>query len=379
VDDGTDQKEDGCMSNILGRNLTVTLFGESHGPAIGAVLDGVPGGVKIDMDLINKGMDFRRAAGALSTGRHEADEVHILSGVKDGYAQGTPITLVIENNNVHRHDYENLKDTARPGHADYTGYVHYNGYADLSGGGHFSGRLTAPITACGMIAEGMLKEKGIVIGSHISEIHGIKDDPFDPSKLKEQIEQVNGEHFAVLNAEAGEKMQACIRAARMDGDSVGGTLETCIYGLEAGVGDPEFDSLESLLSHAVFSVPAVKGIAFGEGFGFSSLYGSEANDAFIMKDGRVETSTNHNGGINGGISNGMPIVFTTVIKPTPSISKSQHTVNYVEKKEKELIIQGRHDPCILHRARIVVDAVSALTIADALMTRFGQAYFGGTE
>lgn len=365
------------MSNILGKNLTITLFGESHGPAIGAVLDGVPGGVKIDMDLINRGMDQRRAAGALSTGRHEGDAVHFLSGVKDGYAQGTPIALVIENTNVHRHDYENLKDTARPGHADYTGYVHYNGFADLSGGGHFSGRLTAPITACGMIAEGMLKEKGILIGSHIREIHGIADDPFDEAHLREQIEAVNDKNFAVLNEAAGEKMQACIKAARAEGDSVGGLLETCIYGLEAGIGEPEFDSLESLLSHAVFSVPAVKGIAFGAGFGFKDMYGSEANDAFIMKDGKVATATNHNGGINGGISNGMPILFTTVIKPTPSISRPQQTVNYVTGTEKELVIAGRHDPCILHRARIVVDAVSALTIADALMSRYGSSYFGG--
>jgi chorismate synthase len=365
------------MSNTLGKNLTVTLFGESHGPAIGAVLDGLPGGVKIDMDLIRRGMDQRRAVGALSTGRHEADEVKFLSGVKDGYSQGTPIALVIENTNVHRHDYENLKDTARPGHADYTGYIHYSGFADLSGGGHFSGRLTAPITACGMIAMGMLAEKGILIGSHIRTLHGIKDRPFSSAHLAEEIRQVNEEDFAVLDQEAGEKMKACIVEARRQGDSVGGTLETCILGLPAGIGEPEFDSLESLLSHAVFSVPAVKGIAFGEGFGFADLYGSEANDAFIMKEGQIQTETNHNGGINGGISNGMPVLFTTVIKPTPSISKPQHTVNYVSREEKELVIAGRHDPCILHRARIVVDAVSALTVADVMMSRFGSSCFGG--
>lgn len=367
------------MSNVFGKNLTVSLFGESHGPAIGAVLDGIPGGVKIDKKKISYGMLKRKASGSISTGREEADEVTFLSGVKDGYSQGTPIALTIQNTNFRRQDYNHLIDTARPGHADYTGYVKYNGFADLSGGGHFSGRLTAPLVACGMIAMTMLEEKGIYLGTHIQELHGIKDDPFDIDRLQSQINTLNMKIFAVLNEDTGTKMKDCIEEARMNLDSVGGILETCIVNMPVGIGDPEFDSLESKLAHAMFSIPAVKGIEFGLGFAFKDAYGSTANDPLRIKDDKIVTLTNNNGGINGGISNGMPIVFRTVVKPTSSVSKKQQTVNYVTRTEKDLEIHGRHDPAIIHRARIVQDAMCALTIVDCMMERFGQNYFGGKK
>lgn len=365
------------MSNILGKNLTLTLFGESHGEAIGAILDGLPGGVKIDRSYMQEMMDQRKAVGSLSTGRHEADEVQFLSGVKDGYSEGTPIALLIANTNVKRKDYDALKDTARPGHADYAGDVKYNGYEDASGGGHFSGRLTAPIVAAGAIVRKMLEEKGIFIGTHIASLHGIKDRPFDEERLLEDVNYLNKCTFAVLDEGQGECMKAEIEKARVQCDSVGGILDTAIVGLKAGVGEPLFDALESDIAKAVFSIGAVKGIAFGAGFGFADMMGSEANDPFAIKEGKVVTTTNHNGGINGGISNGMPVRFHTVIKPTPSIAKKQNTVNYRTKEEKVLEIHGRHDPAIIHRARVVVDAVTALVIADNLMERYGREYFGG--
>lgn len=365
------------MSNIFGKNLTLTLFGESHGEAIGAVLDGLPGGVKIDRSYMREMMDQRRAVGSLSTGRHEADAVQILSGVKDDYSEGTPIALVIANTNVRRKDYDELKDTARPGHADYAGDVKYNGYEDASGGGHFSGRLTAPIVAAGAIVRKMLEEKGILIGTHIALLHGIKDIPFDEKKLHEEIVLLNHRRFAVLDEARGECMKAEIEKAREMCDSVGGILDTAIVGLDAGIGEPAFDALESGIAKAMFSIGAVKGIAFGAGFGFAEMFGSEANDPFAVANGKVVTTTNHNGGINGGISNGMPIRFHTVIKPTPSIARKQNTVNYRTKEETVLEIHGRHDPAIIHRARVVVDAMSALVIADYLMERYGREFFGG--
>lgn len=366
------------MSNTLGKNLTLTLFGESHGAAIGAVLDGLPGGVRIDPEYIADMMEQRRAAGSISTGRHEADGVQFLSGVRDGFSEGTPVAIMIANTNVRRNDYDNLRDTARPGHADYAGHIKYNGYEDPSGGGHFSGRLTAPVVAAGAIARSMLKEKGILIGTHIASLAGISDAPFDENNLEKEIRLVSSRRFAVLDEEKGREMMQKIEEARMACDSVGGILDTAVTGIPAGIGEPSFDSLESCLAHAVFSVGAVKGIAFGSGFGFAGMRGSEANDPFAVRDGKIVTLTNHNGGINGGISNGMPVRFHTVIKPTPSIAQQQDTVNYRTKEEKKLTISGRHDPAIIHRARVVIDAVTALTVADQLMERFGREYFGGT-
>lgn len=365
------------MSNTFGRHLKITLFGESHGPSIGAILDGLPGGVKIDEEYIASRMQLRRAVGTISTARQEADQVHILSGVKDGYSEGTPIALVIDNSNVHSKDYSSLADLARPGHADYTGHIKYDGFEDPRGGGHFSGRLTAPITASGAIVQHMLAEKGILCGSHIRQLHGIDDLPFDSDHLKEQISQLNQKQFAVLDDMAAKAMQAEIEAARKQLDSVGGILETAVIGLPAGLGEPEFDSIESQLAHGIFSIPAVKGISFGEGFGFAGMKGSQANDAFCIRNGKIETVTNHNGGINGGITNGMPVLFQTVIKPTPSIAQIQDTVNFVTKEETKIAIHGRHDPAIIHRARVVVDSVACLVMADFMMERFGREYFHG--
>ena len=363
--------------NTLGKNLTVTIFGESHGPAVGAVIDGLPSGIRIDMDLMTEQMNRRKAAGKISTARHEKDLPEFISGVKDGITEGTPLTLLIRNENVRRSDYAGHLKTPRPSHADYSGHIRYGGFEDASGGGHFSGRLTAPLTAAGAICLQMLRDKGILIGTHIRRLHGIEERHFDETDLLNDIQTVNSRHFAVLQEEKEAEMKALIEQAAAGKDSVGGILETAVYGLEAGIGEPMFDSLESRISQAVFSVPAVKGIQFGSGFAFAGMYGSEANDPFVIRDGKVQTETNHNGGINGGISNGMPVVFETVIKPTPSIGIRQRTVDLDKNENTTIEIGGRHDPAIIHRARPVIDAVTAIVLADLLMEKYGRAWFEG--
>ncbi len=365
------------MSNTIGKNITLTLFGESHGPAIGAVLDGLPAGMKIDMEYVQHCMEQRRAVGSISTGRSEADVPEILSGVKNGHTEGTPIAIVIRNTNVHSEDYQPIQDLARPGHADYSAEKKYHGYQDASGGGHFSGRLTAPMTACGAILRSALEEKNIYIGSHIASLHGIQDDALKEAKLKSQIELLNSRGFAVLNENTGNRMKQSIDEARLQLDSLGGILETAVIGLPAGIGEPEFDSIESRLSAMLFSIPAVKGIEFGAGFAFADMKGSEANDAFRMNGNIPVTATNHNGGINGGISNGMPIIYRTVIKPTPSIAQKQNTINFKTMQNSEIEITGRHDPAIIHRARAVVDAMSAFVLADLLIERYGREWLRG--
>ena len=359
------------MNNTIGNLITLTVFGESHGPAIGGVLDGLPPGLAVDEAYIASQMDLRRAVGKISTGRHEADVPEFLSGVKNGRTEGTPLAFMIRNSDVKRSDYDMLAETARPSHADYTGHVKYSGFQDASGGGHFSGRLTAVITAAGAILRQALEQKGILIGTHIRSLHGIEDDPFLQNELVQQIRILNAKDFAVLNEETGKQMIAEIEHAASLHDSLGGILETAVSGLPAGIGEPMFDSLESRLSHALFSIPAVKGVAFGSGWELAQMYGSEANDAFGIEDGQVITLTNHNGGINGGISNGMPVLFRTVIKPTPSIARSQKTVNFRTMEETEITIAGRHDPAIVHRARVVQDTMTALVLADLLAQHFG--------
>ena len=281
------------------------------------------------------------------------------------------MAFMIRNSDVKRSDYDMLAETARPSHADYTGHVKYSGFQDASGGGHFSGRLTAVITAAGAILRQALEQKGILIGTHIRSLHGIEDDPFLQNELVQQIRALNAKDFAVLNEETGKQMIAEIEHAASLHDSLGGILETAVSGLPAGIGEPMFDSLESRLSHALFSIPAVKGVEFGSGWELAQMYGSEANDAFGVEDGQVITLTNHNGGINGGISNGMPVLFRTVIKPTPSIARSQKTVNFRTMEETEITIKGRHDPAIVHRARVVQDTMTALVLADLLAQHFG--------
>ena len=359
------------MNNTIGNLITLTVFGESHGPAIGGVLDGLPPGLAVDEAYIASQMDLRRAVGKISTGRHEADVPEFLSGVKNGRTEGTPLAFMIRNSDVKRSDYDMLAETARPSHADYTGHVRYSDFHDASGGGHFSGRLTAVIPAAGAILRQALEQKGILIGTHIRSLHGIEDDPFLQNELVQQIRILNAKDFAVLNEETGKQMIAEIEHAASLHDSLGGILETAVSGLPAGIGEPMFDSLESRLSHALFSIPAVKGVAFGSGWELAQMYGSEANDAFGIEDGQVITLTNHNGGINGGISNGMPVLFRTVIKPTPSIARSQKTVNFRTMEETEITIKGRHDPAIVHRARVVQDTMTALVLADLLAQHFG--------
>lgn len=365
------------MKNIFGNNITITLFGESHGDFIGATLDGLAPGIRIDREYIKSKLDLRRPRGKISTARIEEDEFIIASGEYCAHTTGTPLTILIPNTNKRSSDYNNLMQTPRPGHSDYTAECKYHGFQDIRGGGHFSGRITAALVAAGAILSYALEEKGILIGTHISRLHGICDRDFDC--YEKDIRALADEHFPVLSKEKRSAMAKEIMTAAESGDSVGGVLESAIIGLPAGVGEPWFDTLEGVLAHALFSVPAIKGVEFGLGFGFADRYGSEANDAFRMDGYRVVTATNNNGGINGGISNGMPIIFRSAVKPTPSIYKEQKTVNIREMKNATIQIAGRHDPAIIHRARAVVDAVAAIAIADALAGRFGTDYLSTKE
>lgn len=358
------------MKNNFGTNISMTLFGESHGPCIGIVLDGLPAGFPIDLDQIDKDMDKRKAKGQISTQRHEEDKVHIVSGFFNGYTTGTALTIIIQNKDTRSKDYSNIQYRLRPGHADFSAFEKYKGYQDYRGGGHFSGRLTACLVAAGSICRQILKAQGIVLGSHIEQLYTFKDDSFsnDIQELKNQIDTMNETEFAVLNESVSKDMEQAILDAAKNQDSVGGVLETAILNVPSGLGEPFFDSMESVLSHLLFSIPAVKGVSFGQGFGFASLKGSQANDALVYEE-TIKTKTNNNGGINGGITNGMPIVIHTCIKATPSIYKEQDSVDYKTKEAQKLVIQGRHDPCIIHRARVVVDSMVAFGILDLLCSR----------
>ena len=314
-------------------------------------------------------LTLRRPEGKISTPRKEADNFKIVSGVFENKTTGTPLTILIPNENVKSTDYSDIKNLARPSHADYTAECKYHGFQDLRGGGHFSGRLTAPIVAAGAILKCALEKKNVYIGSHVKKCAGIADREF--LDLSEDIAYLNKERFAVLDTVAKEKMLEAILSAANEGDSVGGVIETAITGLPAGVGEPWFDTVEGMLSHALFSIPAVKGVEFGAGFAISDMKGSEANDSLFEKEGKIYTKTNNNGGINGGITNGMPVIFRTAVKPTPTIFKEQETIDYKTMENARLSAKGRHDPAIVHRARIVQDAVAAIVISDALAQRFG--------
>lgn len=363
------------MKNTFGQSISLTLFGESHGKTIGVVLDGLAPGIPVDGDFIASRLTLRRPAGRIATARKEADAFSVVSGVKDGFTTGTPLTILIENSDTRSKNYEATRSLARPGHADYTAFCKYHGFEDYRGGGHFSGRLTAPLVAAGAILQTALAAKGITVGSHVKSCAGICDRDF--GDLSADLALLNTKEFAVLDEEAGDAMKEAILAAAREGDSVGGILETALTGMPAGVGEPWFDSFEGLLAHALFSIPAVKGVEFGEGFGLAALRGSEANDPFRMEEGQIVTATNKNGGINGGIANGMPVLFRTAVKPTPSIYREQDTVDFFKKEEKKLTIEGRHDPAIVHRARVVVDSVTALVAADLLALRYGTDWLGG--
>ncbi len=365
------------MKNSFGQSLTVTLFGESHGEYIGAVLDGIAPGIEIDDEYIKERLSMRRPSGKISTSRVEADEYKIVSGVYEGRTTGTPLCLIIPNTNKKSGDYSAFRDTPRPSHADYTAEIKYHGFQDPRGGGHFSGRITAALVAVGAIAASALKSRGIEIGTRLASLHGIRDREFEC--LKEDIELLNRKQFATLTDEAEKKMRCEAERAAAEGDSVGGVLETAVIGVPAGVGEPWFDTLEGVLSHILFSVPAVKGVEFGRGFAIAEMLGSEANDSFVMKNGEVKTETNNSGGINGGISNGMPIIFRCAVKPTPSIFREQKTVNLKAGENTSLLLEGRHDPAIVHRARAVVDAVTALALADMLCQRYGTDYLSNCK
>lgn len=365
------------MKNSFGSALTVTIFGESHGAAIGAVIDGIAPGIAIDDDYIRIRMAQRRPAGKISTKRREADEIDIISGVFNGRTTGTPLTIVIKNKDTKSSDYEAMRSVARPSHADYTAYCKYRGFEDYRGGGHFSGRVTAALVAAGAIVMKALEGRGIYIGTHIKRCALVNDRDF--GDCREDIRILSSPDFPVLDQNVAPVMKEAIEKAAAEGDSVGGVLETAVIGLEAGLGEPWFDSVESLLSHALFSVPAIKGVEFGAGFDLADMRGSDANDPMTVEDGRIMTVSNNNGGINGGITNGMPVIFRTAVKPTPSIYKEQKTADFVNNRNTTLLIRGRHDPAIVHRARAVVDAVTALTLADLLAARHGTDWLRGGD
>lgn len=356
------------MSSTYGDKIKISVFGESHGNGIGVVIDGLPAGVKIDMDKVLVQM-ARRAPGKdkTATPRLEKDFPKVLSGMLNDTLTGAPLCAVIENTNTKSGDYSNLLACPRPGHSDYTAFVKYNASNDIRGGGHFSGRLTAPIVFAGAICRQILENKGIKISAHINNIGTAYDESFNPVCIDDElIEKLNNSSFAVIDDSVEEKMRTQVEEARLELDSIGGSIECAVTGIDAGFGEPMFDGVEGVIAKAVFGVPAIKGIEFGKGFELSEIRGSQANDAFRYKDGKVVTETNNCGGILGGITNGMPIVFKACVKPTPSISQKQNTVDLQKKENAELEIHGRHDPCIVPRAVPVIEAVTAIAIINLM-------------
>ncbi len=351
-----------------GDKIKVTIFGQSHSEAIGAVIEGLPAGFTPDMEKIYAFMQ-RRAPGKdrFSTKRNEADFPEIVSGLVDGKTCGAPITAIIKNSDQKSKDYENLRYVPRPGHADFTAHIKYAGNNDIRGGGQFSGRMTAPLCFAGAICMQLLEEKGISIGAHIASVHGICDEHFDTVDItKEQLDRIKAKDFCVISDDAEKKMKAEIDNARINQDSVGGVIECAIIGMPKGIGGPLFGGIEGQLSSNIFAIPAVKGIEFGSGFLSSEMYGSENNDSFYFDGDDIKTRTNNHGGILGGISSGMPIIFKVAIKPTPSIAKEQESVNLKTKRLEKLVISGRHDPCIVQRAVPVIEAAAAITILNML-------------
>ena len=361
------------MSSTYGENLHLTIFGQSHSPAIGVTVEGIPAGEKVDLDELQRFLN-RRAPGknVWSTPRKEADAPEILSGLVNGYTCGAPLTAIIRNTNTRSQDYANLAVTPRPGHADYTAEVKYGGYQDRAGGGHFSGRLTAPLCIAGGICLQILAREGITLVSRIASIAGISDEG-------ELTGSLAGKEFPVVSDARGEEMREAIAAAREAGDSVGGVIECAVFGAPAGLGDPMFGGMENRIASAVFGIPAVKGIEFGAGFGVASLRGSEDNDAFTVENGKIITETNHCGGILGGISNGMPIVFRAAFKPTPSIAREQQSVNLQTMVPEKMAVTGRHDPCIVPRAVPCVEAAAAIAVYDAYLSRKREMRYGNMD
>lgn len=356
------------MSCSFGEKFKITVFGQSHSEAIGVVIDGIPAGIKLDTDKIGAFMS-RRAPGknVYSTKRKEADIPEIVSGVVDGITCGAPICAIIRNSDQHSKDYSKLKNLPRPSHSDFAAYVKHNGFNDIRGGGNFSGRMTAPMCFAGAVAMQILEEKGIRFGAHIEKIAGIRDERFDPVNVDaEQLKAVSSKEFPLINDGVKDEILAKIEEARLDCDSVGGVIECAVTGLPAGIGEPMFEGIENVISQAVFAVPAIKGIEFGNGFDCADLRGSENNDDFIIKDSKIATATNNHGGILGGITSSMPLIFRVAVKPTPSIAKPQMTVNLETLVPEELVIEGRHDPCIVPRAVPCIEAVTAIALINLI-------------
>jgi len=356
------------MSSIICNKIKVSVFGESHGEAIGCVIDGLPAGIKLDLEKIYKDM-ARRAPGKdkTATPRLEKDIPHILSGVLNNITTGAPLSMIIENTNAKSTDYENIMKVPRPSHSDYPAYVKYDGYNDIRGGGHFSGRLTAPIVFAGAIAKQLLEEKGIKIGAHIKRIGNVADKCFDMNNIEEEtLEHLSNKSFSVIDNNSEEKMRDEIEKYRLEADSIGGEIECAAIGVPVGVGGNMFDTVEGKLASILFGIPAVKGVEFGLGFDFAKQCGSNVNDGYEIKDGKVALISNNNGGILGGITTGAPVVLSVVIKPTPSIGKEQKSVNLQTLENETLTINGRHDPCIVPRAVPVIEAAVALGILDLM-------------
>lgn len=361
------------MSSMFGNKLKISIFGESHGAAVGVTLDGLPSGIELDLNYINEQM-LRRVPGNsnLSTTRNEKDLYNILSGYFNGKTTGTPLCAIIYNEDKKSKDYDILKHNMRPGHSDYPGFIKYLGFNDYRGGGHFSGRITAPLLFAGAIAMQILeKNKNIYIGSRIKNISKIQDEDISNLNIN-SLKNLKNMKFPVISEDKSIKMQSEILKAKEDGDSVGGIVETFIINTDAGLGQPFFDSVESKLSHMIFSIPSVKGIEFGEGFNITKMRGSESNDSYYVQNNNISTTSNNNGGIIGGITNGMPIIFRTAIKPTPSISILQNTVNISSMENTNLQISGRHDPCIVPRALPVIEGAAAIVILDLILEREGE-------
>ncbi len=353
------------MSSVFGKNLKISIFGQSHSEAIGVVIDGFPAGMRVDFERLYAFMSRRApGSGRHTTPRKEADTPRFLSGLADGVTCGAPICAIIENGDTRSGDYEKLRRLPRPSHSDFSAYAKYGEHHDIRGGGHFSGRLTAPLCIAGALCLQYLESRGINIGAHAAAIAGVWDDAFDP--VSPQTDKIFRDlPVAVLNPARGDDMLSEIESARLDGDSVGGIVECAITGLPAGIGEPMFGGVENRISEIMFGIPAVKGIEFGSGFSGAHMRGSENNDDFCKKDG-ITTKTNNHGGILGGITSGLPVIFRVGIKPTPSIAKAQTSVDLASGEEKELIIGGRHDPCIVPRAVPCVEAAAAIAVCDML-------------
>ncbi len=355
------------MSSTYGESLKLSIFGQSHGPAVGMTLDGIPAGLPVDFEKLQDFLN-RRAPGQhhWSTPRREEDRPEFLAGIVDGYTCGAPIAAVIHNINTRSGDYDNLKDLPRPGHADFTAQIKYGGFQDSAGGGHFSGRLTAPLCIAGGMCKQWLEEMGILIGARIVSIGDVQDES-ELNPVEPQLDQIRKD-FPVISEEAAEQMCRKIDEVRAAGNSIGGMIECCITGLPAGLGEPMFGGVENRIAQIVYGIPAVKSVEFGAGHLSGSMMGSQCNDAYTIVDGQVRTLTNHAGGILGGITNGMPVIFRVAVKPTPSIVKPQQTVSLENQTVYPLVVQGRHDPCIVPRAVPVVEAAAAIAMYDLLLS-----------